>query len=279
MKTSKDITFDALRRYNLHADKKFGQNFLIDDDVLQKIIGAAQIQKDDIILEVGPGIGVLTQLLAQSGCKKVIAVELDKRLTPVLSELEAKHSNLQVVYQDIMQMDIRSLIGDASFKVVANLPYYITTPIIMKFLESDFNYERLVIMVQNEVAQRMASLPDSKVYGALSIAVQYRTEAKVSFKVLPSAFIPPPKVDSAVIVCKKRTQPFVDVDNEQAFFQIVKAAFSQRRKMICNTLKNIGLTSEQTNLWLNAAQIDGKKRAENLSIQDFARLERVFNKW
>ena len=277
--TAKTKTLNILRHYNLRANKKLGQNFLINDGVLAEIERTAEIQPEDIILEIGPGIGILTERLVQSGCRKVIAVELDRRMQPILGELVKKHDNLEVIYQDILQVDLQNIVGGCPFKVVANLPYYITTPIIMHFLESNFNYERLLVMVQNEVAQRMASTPSSKAYGALSIAVQYRTEAQLALKVMPESFIPQPSVDSAIIVCKRRAQPAVQVQDEELFFRIVKAAFSQRRKVIANSLKNIGLTGEQTQVWLQLAGIDEKRRAETLSLEEFAALEKTYDKW
>lgn len=277
--SAKNSTLNALHKYNLRANKKMGQNFLIDDNVLDGIVRAAEIQPDDIILEVGPGLGTLTERLAQSCCEKVVAVELDRRMTPVLTALQSKYNNLEVVYDDILQVDLAKLLHGRSFKVVANLPYYITTPIIMHFLEGSFDYERLIVMVQNEVAQRMVSPPGSKAFGALSIAVQYRTETNIAFVVPPQAFIPPPSVDSAVVVCKRRQQPAVHVEDEKLFFGIVKAAFSQRRKVISNSLKNIGLTGEQTQAWLGLADIDDKRRAETLSLEEFAKLEATYDKW
>lgn len=277
--TSKDHTHMLLRKYGLRANKNLGQNFLIDDNILADIVKVADIQSEDTVLEIGPGIGALTSLLAQTGCKRVVAVELDKRLSPVLNDLQSQYANLEVVYADILKLDIKTVLGEKPFKVVANLPYYITTPIVMSFLESDLPYERLVFMVQSEVAERMASQPGSKVYGALSVAVQYRTIAKVALTVPPESFIPVPNVDSAVVVCKRRSQVAVHVSDEKLFFQIVKACFSQRRKMVSNTLKNMGLTTEQTQAWLTLAGIDGKLRAEMLSLEDFAKLENTFDKW
>ena len=277
--SAKSRTLNILRKFNLRANKKLGQNFLISDSVLDGIVEAAQIQADDIVIEIGPGIGTLTEKLVQSNCRQVIAVELDRRMKPVLDELEKKYDNLKVVYEDILKLNLADLLGEQQFKVVANLPYYITTPIIMYFLESDFCYERLLVMVQNEVAQRMVSPPGSKVYGALSIAVQYRTYAQIAFTVTPEAFIPPPGVDSAVILCRRRQQPAVQVKDEKLFFNIVKAAFSQRRKVIFNSLKNIGTTGEQTQNWLSVAGIDEKRRAETLSLEEFAKLEETYNKW
>lgn len=275
----KDLTYKLLRKYGIRADKSLGQNFLIEENILSDIVKVANIKADDTVLEIGPGMGALTRKLAQAGCKCVIAVELDKRLSPILNDLSIEFDNLQIVYADILKLDIKELLGEGSFKVVANLPYYITTPILMHFLESDLNYERLVFMVQNEVAERMASSSGSKVYGSLSVAVQYRTLANIALTVPPEAFVPAPSVESAVIVCEKRQEPPVKIKDEKLFFQIVKAAFSQRRKMLSNTLKNMGLTAEQTNAWLELAGVDGKLRAEMLSLADFAKLENSFDKW
>ncbi len=268
----------TFRKFGIRPDKGLGQNFLIADDVVEKIIAAADIKAGDILLEVGPGVGFLTEALAHTGCR-VVAVELDRRLLPVLAELQKKYANLSVLNDDILKVDIKAALGKGEFKVVANLPYYITTPIIMYFLEQKLPYERLVVMVQKEVAERMASAPGSKVYGALSVAVQYRTQAEVAFTVPPEAFLPAPGVESAVIVCKNRNIPPVDVADEERFFEIVRAAFSQRRKVLSNSLKNMGLTSEQTAGWLAAAGIDGRRRAETLSLEEFARLENNFDRW
>ena len=274
----KSDTITTLRKYGLHANKRLGQNFLIDEKILSQIIEAADIKAGDMVVEVGPGIGVLTEKLLQTGAD-VIAVEIDRKLSPVLSALEQKYDNLKIIYDDILSLDLKSIVGESRFKVVANLPYYITTPIIMHFLESTLNYERLVVMVQQEVAERIVSPPGSKAYGVLSVAVQYRTSANIAFTVCPESFIPPPGVDSAVIVCTKRAVPPVHVNDEQRFFSIVRAAFSQRRKIISNSIKNIGTTAEQTTKWLEISGIDEKRRAETLSLEEFASLENNWEKW
>ncbi|MDR2007028.1 MAG: 16S rRNA (adenine(1518)-N(6)/adenine(1519)-N(6))-dimethyltransferase RsmA [Acidaminococcales bacterium] len=268
----------VLRRLGIRADKKLGQNFLLDQTILQNIVAAAQPQPDDCILEIGPGLGGLSRCLARSGCKKVLAVELDRRFAPLLSALECEYASFEVIYQDILKADLEKITSGQSFKVVANLPYYITTPVLMRFLESGLAWERLVVMVQNEVAGRMVSPPGGRTYGALSVAVQYRADARIVLTAPPAAFIPPPAVDSAVVLCQKRPAA-LNVHNEALFFQIVRAAFSQRRKIIANSLRNMGLTPEQTAAWLKAAEIDGQRRAETLSLEDFARLENAFGKW
>lgn len=272
---SPTVTNHILHRFKLRADKKLGQNFLIDENIVRRIVDAAELQADETVLEVGPGIGTLTQGLAESGAS-VVAVELDKRLLPVLDTTLAGYDNVRVVSGDILQVDIMREVGAPEFKVCANLPYYITTPIIFALLEKRLPMERLVAMVQKEVAERMAAQPGGKDYGALSVAIQYYTEPEIAFIVPPESFIPAPAVDSAVIVCKRRRQPPVQVCDEELFFRVVKAAFSLRRKMLSNSLKNMGLSGEQISRWLELAGVDGKRRAETLSLEDFARLTNNF---
>lgn len=268
-------TNHILRRFKLRADKKLGQNFLIDEGIVRRIVEAAELTPADTVLEVGPGIGTLTQGLAESGAQ-VVAVELDKRLLPVLATTLAGYDNVRVVEGDILQVDILREVGALEFKVCANLPYYITTPIIFALLEKRLPLERLVVMVQKEVAERMAAQPGGRDYGALSVAIQYYTEPEIAFVVPPSSFIPAPAVESAVIVCKRRAKPPVDVCDEDLFFRVVKAAFSLRRKMLNNSLKNMGVTGEQVARWLELAGVDGKRRAETLSLEEFARLANTF---
>lgn len=272
---SPQVTNHILRRFKLRADKKLGQNFLIDETVVRRIVEAAELTPEDTVLEVGPGIGTLTQGLAESGAN-VVAVELDKRLLPVLDVTLEGYDNVRIVNGDILQVDIMEQVQKPDFKCCANLPYYITTPIIFAILEKRLPMERLVVMVQKEVAERMAAKPGSKDYGALSVAIQYFTEPEIAFIVPPSSFIPAPSVDSAVIVCKRRSTPPVEVCDENLFFRVVKAAFSLRRKMLSNSLKNMGIKGEQVNKWLELAGVDGKCRAETLSLEDFAALTNTF---
>lgn len=272
---SPQVTNHILHRFKLRADKKLGQNFLIDETVVRRIIEAAELTPEDTVLEVGPGIGTLTQGLAESGAD-VVAVELDKRLLPVLDVTLEGYDNVRIVNGDILQVDIMEQVQKPDFKCCANLPYYITTPIIFAILEKRLPMERLVVMVQKEVAERMAAKPGSKDYGALSVAIQYFTEPEIAFIVPPSSFIPAPSVDSAVIVCKRRSTPPVEVCDENLFFRVVKAAFSLRRKMLSNSLKNMGIKGEQVNKWLELAGVDGKRRAETLSLEDFAALTNTF---
>lgn len=273
---SPQVTQHILNRFKLRADKKLGQNFLIDENVVRQIVEAAELSEADTVLEVGPGIGTLTQGLAASKAK-VVAVELDTRLLPVLATTLEGYDNVRVVHGDILKVNIMEEVGAPEFKVCANLPYYITTPIIFALLEKRLPMERLVAMVQKEVAERMAAQPGGKDYGALSVAIQYYTEPEIAFIVPPTSFIPAPAVDSAVIVCKRRSKPPVEVCDEALFFRVVKAAFSLRRKMLSNSLKNMGIKSEQVAKWLELAGVDGKRRAETLSLEDFAKLTNSFN--
>ena len=272
---SPQVTQHILNRFKLRADKKLGQNFLIDENVVRQIVAAAELSEADTVLEVGPGIGTLTQGLAESKAR-VVAVELDTRLLPVLATTLNGYDNVRVVHGDILKVNIMEEVGAPRFKVCANLPYYITTPIIFALLEKRLPMERLVAMVQKEVAERMAAQPGGKEYGALSVAIQYYTEPEIAFIVPPTSFIPAPAVDSAVIVCKRRSKPPVEVCDEGLFFRVVKAAFSLRRKMLSNSLKNMGIKSEQVAKWLELAGVDGKRRAETLSLEDFAKLTNSF---
>lgn len=274
----KDVTAHILKAFNLHADKKLGQNFLVDEEIVKRIVQAAEISPSDTVLEVGPGIGTLTQALAITGAE-VIAVELDRRLLPVLAKTLSAYDNVQIINEDILKLDIRKAVPKENFKVVANLPYYITTPIIFNLLEQKLPMERMVAMVQKEVAERMVAKPGGKDYGALSVAIQYYTEPEIAFIVPPTSFIPPPFVESAVIACKRRLVPPVEIDDERLFFRVVKAAFSVRRKMLSNALKNMGINGEQAALWLEAAGIDGKRRGETLSLEEFAALTNTFEKF
>lgn len=269
------VTKYVLQRFKLHANKKLGQNFLIDENIVRRIVAAAELSAADTVLEVGPGIGTLTQGLAESGAS-VVAVELDRKFLPVLATTLEGYSNVRVVNGDILKIDIAAEVGAGSFKVCANLPYYITTPIIFALLAKDLPMERLVTMVQKEVAERIVAKPGGREYGSLSVAVQYYTEPEIAFIVPPSSFIPAPAVDSAVLVCRKRSVPAVSVVSEELFFRVVRAAFSLRRKMLSNSLKNMGITADECTKWLARAGIDGRRRAETLSLEEFAALTNSF---
>ncbi|WP_371376297.1 16S rRNA (adenine(1518)-N(6)/adenine(1519)-N(6))-dimethyltransferase RsmA [Sporomusa aerivorans] len=271
----KDVTLHILKTFGIHMSKKLGQNFLIDGNVVDGIVAAAQVEQGDTVLEIGPGIGTLTQGLAESGAA-VTTVELDRRLLSVLAKTLEGYNNVKVVHGDILKIDISREIGQANYKVVANLPYYITTPIIMKFLEERLPVELLVTMVQKEVAERMVAKPGGKDYGALSVAVQYYTVPEIMFIVPPTAFIPPPAVESAVIRCTVRNEPPVQVTSEKMFFRVVKAAFAQRRKTLANALKAGGLGKDALDQVLGQAGVDGIRRGEQLSLEEFAA---VANAW
>jgi 16S rRNA (adenine1518-N6/adenine1519-N6)-dimethyltransferase len=272
----REVTTRILQAFHLKADKNLGQNFLVEESVVNRIAKAAELTPEDTVLEIGPGIGTLTQALAMTGAS-VVSVELDKRLIPVLQETIGAYENVRVVQGDILKINILETVQAEPFKVCANLPYYITTPIIMNLLEQKLPIERLVVMVQKEVAERMTASPGGREYGAISVAMQYYTEPKIAFIVKAGSFLPAPKVDSAVLVCKKRSTPPVDVPDEKVFFKVVAAAFSVRRKMLTNSLKNMGgLTGEQVKAWLDRAGIDGTRRAETLSLEEFACLARTW---
>jgi 16S rRNA (adenine1518-N6/adenine1519-N6)-dimethyltransferase len=271
---NKEVTYHILKRFGIRMSKKLGQNFLIDEHVVRSIVEAANITDGDAVLEIGPGIGTLTQGLAEAGAN-VTAVEIDRRLIEVLAKTLEGYDNIRVVHGDILKINIAEEVMAPRYKVVANLPYYITTPIIMGLLEARMPIDVLVTMVQKEVALRMVAVPGTKDYGSLSVAVQYYTKPEIMFKVPPASFVPPPAVDSAVIRCTVREKPPVEV-NERVFFRIVKAAFAQRRKTLSNTLKTTGVPAETLKIILEKAGIDGTRRGETLSIEEFAAIENVW---
>ena len=276
-------TIAVLQKYHFNFQKKFGQNFLIDTHVLDKIIRAAEITKDDFVLEIGPGIGTMTQYLAQAA-REVVAVEIDKALIPILQDTLSGFPNAEVIHDDILKVDIVGLAeqrnGGRPIKVVANLPYYITTPIIMSLFESQVPLASVTVMVQKEVAERMQAGPGSKDYGALSLAVQYYAEPYIAANVPPNCFMPRPNVGSAVIRLTRHEVPPVQVDNEKLMFQIIRASFNQRRKTLVNGLNNspeITLTKEQIT---EAVESLGKRagvRGEALTLEEFAGLANKIN--
>lgn len=270
-----DVVRYVVKRFGLRMHKKLGQNFLIRHSVVDGIAEAAGLEEGTPVLEIGPGIGTLTQALAETGAD-VTAVELDDRLLPVLEKTLAHYDNVRVVHGDILRIDIEEVMQHKPFTVCANLPYYITTPIIMKLLEQKLPIEKIVVMVQKEVAERMTAVPGSKIYGALSVSVQYYTEPNMLFDISPKCFLPAPEVTSAVVSMDVRRQPPVDVADEKRFFQVVKAAFSQRRKTFANTLRAAGLSKEDIASLLQKSGIDGGRRGETMSLQEFAD---VANAW
>lgn len=276
-------TIAALQKYHFNFQKKFGQNFLIDTHVLDKIIRAAEITKDDFVLEIGPGIGTMTQYLAQAA-REVVAVEIDKALIPILQDTLSGFPNAEVIHDDILKVDIAGLAeqrnGGRPIKVVANLPYYITTPIIMSLFESQVPLASVTVMVQKEVAERMQAGPGSKDYGALSLAVQYYAEPYIAANVPPNCFMPRPNVGSAVIRLTRHEVPPVQVDNEKLMFQIIRASFNQRRKTLVNGLNNspeITITKEQITEAVESLGKGAGVRGEALTLEEFAGLANKIN--
>lgn len=272
---SPEVVHYICKRFDIKMSKKLGQNFLIKRGIVDEIVHAAELIPGEPVLEVGPGIGTLTQGLAQSGAD-VTAIELDRRLLEVLDTTLASYDNVRIIHGDVLKLDVPSIMNHKPFKVVANLPYYITTPIIMSLLESKLPIERLVVMVQKEVALRMVAKPGTKDYGALSVAVQYYTEPDIVLDVPPKSFLPAPAVTSSVIRCVLRDKPPVDVIDEKLFFRVVKAGFAQRRKTFANTMKTTGLSKDRIEELLAKANIDGQRRGETFTLQEFAD---VANAW
>lgn len=274
-------TIAVLQKYNFNFQKKFGQNFLIDTTVLERIINAAEITKDDCVLEIGPGIGTMTQYLAERA-REVVAVEIDKALIPILEDTLAEYDNVTVINEDILKVDIEKLAMDKNggkpIKVVANLPYYITTPIIMGLFESHVPLKSITIMVQKEVADRMQVGPGTKDYGALSLAVQFYAEPKIVANVPPNCFIPRPNVGSAVIRLMRYSEPPVAVDDEKKMFAIIRASFNQRRKTIVNGLvnaANLNISKEQVLRALEKMGLPAAIRGETLTLEQFAELSNL----
>ena len=272
---SPEVVHYICKRFDIKMSKKLGQNFLIKRGIVDEIVHAAELTPGEPVLEVGPGIGTLTQGLAQSGAD-VTAIELDRRLLEVLDTTLASYDNVRIVHGDVLKLDVPTIMNHKPFKVVANLPYYITTPIIMSLLESKLPIERLVVMVQKEVALRMVAQPGTKDYGALSVAVQYYTEPDIVLDVPPKSFLPAPAVTSSVIRCVLRDKPPVDVIDEKLFFRVVKAGFAQRRKTFANTMKTTGLSKDRIEELLAKANIDGQRRGETFTLPEFAD---VANAW
>lgn len=264
-------------KYGFSFQKRFGQNFLIDTNIIEKIIAGAHITKEDTILEIGPGIGSMTQLLAEAA-GKVIAVEIDKKLIPVLEETLQSYENIHIINEDILKLDLHQLIKDEglkSLKVVANLPYYITTPIIMGLLERDLPIESITVMIQKEVAERMNAVPGTKSYGSLTLAVNYYSETEIVTLVAPGCFIPKPKVGSAVIKLTKRQSSAVQASDEKLMFQLIRGAFAQRRKMFINSLMNsqqMPFDKDEVLAVIEAMGLDQKIRGERLSLEQFCDL-------
>lgn len=274
--TSPRVLKELLARHGFSFSKSLGQNFLIDENILYKIVRGAEITDKDRVLEIGPGVGTLTRALAQRAAD-VTAIEIDSTLLPILDETLGGFSNVRIIHGDILKLNLTELIQDVlqgqPFKVVANLPYYITTPIIMRFLEEEQPFSSITVMIQKEVAERMAAKPGTKEYGALSAAVQFFTRPRIIGKVPASVFMPPPKVDSIVINLERRDEPAVAVGSRQDFFRVVKAVFSQRRKTLLNTLysaKLVDLDKDELKEKLQSLGIDPQRRGETLSLEELA---------
>lgn len=271
-------TIAVLKKYDFHFQKKYGQNFLIDPHVLDKIIAAAQISKDDLVLEIGPGIGTLTQYLSEAA-REVVAVEIDKNLIPILEDTLSDYDNITVINEDILKLDIRKLVKERNegkpVKVVANLPYYITTPIIMGLFESNLPLQSVTVMVQKEVAQRMQAGPGSKDYGALSLAIAYYATPYIAANVPPNCFMPRPAVGSAVIRLTPHENPPVEVKDPEFMFRLIRASFNQRRKTLQNSLHNsqeLNFTKEEVAQALETLGLNPGIRGEKLSLEEFAQL-------
>lgn len=274
--TSPKVIKELLSRYDLKISKKYGQNFLIDRNILDKIVSAANLTSSDNVLEIGTGLGALTVELAKRA-KKVLSFEIDRTFSSFLTETLSFYTNLELIFEDVLKQDIGMLVqrhfGENTFKVVANVPYYITTPIIMQFLESDLHLSRMVLLVQKEVAQRIAANPGSEEYGALSLAVQYKMKTKIKAIVPPTVFMPAPEVESAIIVLDSRTEPAVKVNDSNLMFKLIKAAFAQRRKKLLNSIAAIepnGKSKSELLSILNSCGIDSGRRGETLSLEEFA---------
>lgn len=277
-------TIEVLQKYHFNFQKKYGQNFLIDPHVLDKIIGESGIEKEDMILEIGPGIGTMTQYLAEAA-REVVAIEIDKNLIPILEDTLSEYKNITVINQDVLKVDLRKLVMEKNegrpIKVVANLPYYITTPIIMELLESKLPIESITIMVQKEVAERMQQTPGSKEYGALSLAVQYYAKPEIVANVPPNCFMPRPKVGSAVIRLTLHQNPVIEVEDEEFMFRLIRASFNQRRKTLINGIgnaPNINVGKEEVKAALEEMGLSENIRGEMLSLEEFARLSNLLRK-
>ena len=280
--SSHKATKEVVQKHNFKFSKSLGQNFLIDTNVIDRILEGARVQEGDYVIEVGPGIGTLTKEMGRTA-EKVVAIEIDKTLIPILEETLADFPNIEVINQDILKVNVQELVKEklngGPVKLVANLPYYITTPIVMKFLEEDIPVTDIVVMVQKEVADRMNAKPNTKDYGALSVAVQYYCDTEIVAKAPRHMFMPQPNVDSTVIGLHVREEQIYHVDNEDIFFKTVKASFGQRRKTLLNSLGGLGfLSKDQIKEALKEANIDEKRRGETLSIEEFASLSNAVNR-
>jgi 16S rRNA (adenine1518-N6/adenine1519-N6)-dimethyltransferase len=265
---------EVLRKHDFHFKKKYGQNFLIKPDLLHDIVDGAEVTDEDTVVEIGPGVGSLTRVLADRA-KQVYAIEVDEKLIPILDETMAGYDNVTIINEDVLKADLTDIFAQGRVKVVANLPYYITTPIILGLLEKDLDFESITVMVQKEVAERMQAVPGTKDYGALTLAVGYYTDPQILFLVSPDSFVPQPKVGSAVISLNKKELTEQQRSDAKDIFTVVRAAFNQRRKSMVNALSNAGVlgrTKDEITEAVQAAGFDTNVRAEALTPDDFIRL-------
>lgn len=269
----KVTTKEVVKKYNFKFTKSLGQNFLIDESVLDDIVKGAEVSAEDYIIEIGPGVGTLTRELLHKA-KGVCAIELDSDLIPILNEELKEFDNFKLIHRDALKADFNEIIREEkSVKVVANLPYYVTTPIIAKLLKEDYKFKSLTIMIQKEVAERIDAVPGNKDYGSLTVLVQYYCDTKIIRKVPPTAFVPQPKVDSIVIRLDRLDKPRVEVEDEELFFKIARQSFNMRRKTLWNAVKSLGIASPKViEEAFNKAGIDPKRRGETLSLKEFAAL-------
>jgi len=272
---------DLLNRHGFHARKRFGQNFLVDRNIVNRVLDASDIRPGDAVIEIGPGAGTLTEGIAERGAK-VLAIEIDRKLVPVLDEVTASHPNIEIVNADFLGLDLPGFLEERfdgeRVKVIGNLPYYVTSPIIARIIESREQIERSILMVQREVADRLQASPGSRDYGSMSIFVQFHAEVETVAHVSRNVFLPPPDVSSAIVRLTPRMRPAVEVPSETAFFDVVHCAFGKRRKTLLNSLSDcpaLGLSKEEVARLLNEAGIDPALRAERLSLEDFATIARA----
>lgn len=287
MSESLNETKYLMKKYKIKANKKLGQNFLVDDSVLEDIVDGASIDENDLVIEIGPGLGTLTKLLLEKA-RKVICVELDKKMIKILNDRFIAYNNIEIINQDILKIDLNTLIDEQrkkdskiqNVKIVANLPYYITTPIIMKLIENNLDIKSITVMIQKEVAERLIAIPGTKNAGAITYTVYYYCESKKIREVENTCFIPAPEVTSEVINLKLRDKAIVDVENKKIFFNIIKSAYMQRRKTVVNSLANVGVfqNKEQGIEYMKKLGLKEDVRAENLTIEDFAKLTNLYIK-
>ena len=272
-------TQELVKKYNFKFSKSLGQNFLIDDSVLNDIVKGADVNEEDFVIEIGPGVGTLTAHLLNKA-KKVTSIELDNDLIPILKEELGDNEHFSLIHNDALKVDFNEIIGDEkSVKLVANLPYYVTTPIIVNLLKNGYNFKSLTIMIQKEVAERIDAEPNCKEYGALSLLVQYYCNTKIVRKVAPSSFIPRPKVESIVIRLDRLEKPRVEVTDEKFMFELIRNSFNMRRKTLWNGVKNIGVNKDDLKKAFEEAGIDPKRRGETLSLEEFAALSNKISEY